>query len=79
MMNKQRLVCGFMLMLLVGLVFDTYNTINKYGWEYERTISIDGVDITHEVDNRNSIVFSAIFGFFTLLSFIVLWEITYNP
>jgi len=75
MKNKQKLVCGFMMMILTGLVFDTCNTINKYGWEYERTITIEGVEITHIVDTRTSIVFSVMFGFFTLLSIIVLWEI----
>ena len=79
MLNKQKLVCAFLLLILTGVAFDTYNTINKYGWEYERTITIDGEDVTHMVYSMNSIVFSSIFGIFTALSFWVMWQIAHLP
>ncbi len=78
MLNKQKLVCGFMLMILVGLVFDTFNTINKYGYEYNMTITIEDEVITQHINVYNSMVFMSIFGIFTFLSFIVLMEIDRN-
>ena len=78
MYNKQKLVCGFMLMILVGLVFDTFNTINKYGYEYDMIITIEDEVITHHISVGNSVVFMGIFGIFTMLSFIVLLEIDRN-
>ncbi len=78
MLNKQKLVCGFMLMILVGLVFDTFNTINKYGYEYNMTITIEDEVIIQHINVNNSIGFSVIFGIFTGLSFWVLWQITHN-
>ena len=75
MLNKQKLVCGFMLMILVGLVFDTFNTINKYGYEYDMIITIEDEIITQHINVNNSIAFMVIFGVFTLLSIMVLLEI----
>ena len=75
MLNKQKLVCGFMLMILVGLVFDTFNTINKYGYEYEMIITIGDEVITQHMSVYNSMVFMSIYGVFTLLSIMVLLEI----
>lgn len=75
MLNKQKLVCGFMFMLLVGIVFDTFNTINKYGYEYDMIITIGDEVITQTVSVYNSMVFMVIFGVFTVLSIMVLLEI----
>ncbi len=75
MLNKQKLVCGFMLMILVGLVFDAFNTINKYGYEYDMIITIEDEIITQHISVYNSIVFMSIFAVFTVLSIMVLLEI----
>ena len=78
MYNKQKLVCGFMLMILVGLAFDTFNTINKYGYEYNMTITIEDEVITQTISVYNSMVFMVIFGIFTVLSIMVLLEIDHT-
>ena len=75
MLNKQKLVCGFMLLMTIGLVFDTATKLDRYGWSYNMTTIIDSVESTQVVNNSNSIVFSLIYAFFTVLSGWVLRQI----
>ena len=72
MLNKQKLVCGFMVLMSIGLIFDTVTKIDKYGWNYNITTIIDSVENTQIINNSNAVMFSLIYFIFTALSFWVL-------
>jgi hypothetical protein len=72
--NKVIFVSAFLFLLTVGLVFDTANRINNYGWKYTAKQIINDKEIIYEVNNWNSIKLCSIFSLFLFLEVSLLIE-----
>ena len=71
-LTKQKLLFGFMFLMTMGLLFDTYDRINKYGWEYEYSMIINYETKVCSFSGKAALIFNTIYLIFTLLCLSVL-------
>lgn len=75
-LTKQKLLFVFMLLMTVGLLFDTYDKINKYGWSYKYNMMINNEVIKdYSFNGKNALIFCIIYLGFTVLCFSVLMDL----
>lgn len=72
---KQKLLFGFMFLMTMGLLFDTCDRINKYGWEYEYNMIINHEMKTYSFSGKGALIFNTIYLMFTLLCVSVILDL----
>ena len=75
-LTKQKLLFIFMFLMSMGLLFDTYDKINKFGWDYEYSIMINNELIkVYSFNGESALSFCLIYLMFTTLCFSVLIDL----
>ena len=65
-----------MFLMSMGLLFDTYDKINKYGWEYKYSILINNEVIKiYAFSGESALIFCIIYLVFTFLCLSVLFDL----